>query len=70
MSEERFHNVGTYGGGLARAAPFAGLQRIESDPTFRALFFAELDALIIRNAEAAVAELHHAIRPDSEEHAA
>ncbi|MFF3210571.1 hypothetical protein ACFYYB_07895 [Streptomyces sp. NPDC002886] len=54
----------------ARAAPFAELQRLETDPAFRALFRAELSACIVQNAEAAVTELQHAIRPDSEERAA
>lgn len=33
-----------------RDAPFAELVRIESDPVFRALFFAELDAALIDRA--------------------
>ncbi|WP_327304715.1 hypothetical protein OG730_15010 [Streptomyces sp. NBC_01298] len=54
----------------ARAAPFEELQRIESDPAFRALFRAELSACIVQSAEAALTELRQAIRPDSEERAA
>lgn len=54
----------------ARDEPFAELQRLEGDPAFRALFRAELDMLIVQNAEAAVLDLRNAIRPDSEERAA
>lgn len=54
----------------ARAAPFEELLRLETDPAFRALFRAELGTAIVWNAEAAVTELQHAIRPDSEERAA
>ncbi|WP_327385690.1 hypothetical protein [Streptomyces sp. NBC_01207] len=51
----------------AREEPFAELQRMEWDPAFRALFRAELNALIVQSAEAAVTDLRHAICPDSEE---
>ncbi|WP_052874796.1 hypothetical protein [Streptomyces sp. NBC_01439] len=53
-----------------RDEPFAEMQRIESDPEYRALFLAGLDAAIVQNAEAAVDELRNAIRPDTEERAA
>ncbi|MFE5810174.1 hypothetical protein [Streptomyces sp. NPDC056491] len=55
---------------LKRDASFAELQRMESDPAFRAHYLAELDALIVRNTEDATAEIHRAIYPDSEERAA
>lgn len=54
----------------ARAAPFEELLRLETDPAFRALFRTELDTAIVRNAQAALLDLRHAIRPDSEERAA
>ncbi|MFJ7588414.1 hypothetical protein ACIQZO_13715 [Streptomyces sp. NPDC097617] len=54
----------------ARSEPFAELQRLETDPAFRAQFRAELDTAIVQNAEAALLDLRNAIRPDSEERAA
>ncbi|MEU9008537.1 hypothetical protein AB0D12_01850 [Streptomyces sp. NPDC048479] len=60
--------------------PFAELQRIESDPMYRALFFAELDTAIAeRNAErtteleeiaAAADRLRNLVQPGNGERAA
>ncbi|MFJ8847587.1 hypothetical protein ACIRFF_32335 [Streptomyces cyaneofuscatus] len=56
-------------------APFAELQRIESDPAYRALFVAELDAAItdrdaereavLHAIEAAAQRLRRMVSPDS-----
>lgn len=60
--------------------PFAGLQRIESDPEYRALFLAGLDAAIVqcegertadlRQIEAAADQLRNLVRTDNGERAA
>ncbi|MFG3404742.1 hypothetical protein [Streptomyces sp. NPDC048142] len=62
------------------APPFAELVRIESDPAYRALFFAELDAAIadrfaargavVDEIEAAADRLRALVRPDADERAA
>ncbi|WP_233436004.1 hypothetical protein [Streptomyces anulatus] len=60
----------------ARAVPFVELQRIESDPAYRALFLAQLDAAItdrdaereavVHAIEAAADRLRTLIRTDSD----